>query len=101
MSSERYIAAADCDNDRVSVFSVDGEFIRHVGEGEVRYPFGVACSAFDELVVADRDNGRVVVCGVDGGRVMTMGSGGFRGVAIHGAAIFAHNHGGEQCVVFE
>jgi hypothetical protein len=55
-SGDRHVAVADHDNNRVSVFSVDGEFIRHVGVGVLRGPQGVAASAFDELVVADYGN---------------------------------------------
>jgi hypothetical protein len=61
MSGHRHVAVADCSNDRVSVFSVEGEFVRHVGVGELSLPSGVACSAFDEIVVADTNNLRVVV----------------------------------------
>jgi hypothetical protein len=51
MSDERHIAVTNWSNHRVTVFSVDGEFIRYVGVGVLRYPQGVACSAFDELCV--------------------------------------------------
>jgi DNA-binding beta-propeller fold protein YncE len=99
-TDDRYIAVADCHNDRVSVFSVEGFFIRHVGVGELRAPRGVASSAFDELVVADTDNRRVVVFNTSGEVAMTMGDGDFRGVAVHGGTIFAQDLHGEACVVF-
>ncbi len=57
MSDDRHVAVADPDNHRVNVFSVDGEFIRHVGVGVLRCPRDVACTAFDELVVTDTDCG--------------------------------------------
>jgi DNA-binding beta-propeller fold protein YncE len=59
MSGDRHIAVADNKNDRVSVFGVDGTFVRHVGVGVLKTPIGVACSAFDDLVVADNANRRV------------------------------------------
>jgi DNA-binding beta-propeller fold protein YncE len=99
MSGHRHIAVADCYNDRVSVFSVEGEFVRHVGVGELSRPSGVACSAFDELVVADTWNCRVVVFSASE-MLHTMGGGRFTGVAIHGGAIFAQTVIHDKCVVF-
>jgi DNA-binding beta-propeller fold protein YncE len=40
VSHDRHVAVAERDNDRVSVFSIDGEFIRHVGGGLVKVPHG-------------------------------------------------------------
>jgi hypothetical protein len=100
MSDDRHVAVADVNSSRVSVFSVDGEFIRHVGVGVLTLPRAVACSASDELVVGD--NHRVVVfsAGGDSEEVMTMGHGGFSGVAVHGATVFAQDHWNAICVVF-
>jgi DNA-binding beta-propeller fold protein YncE len=103
MSGHRHVAVADCVNHRVSMFSVEGEFVRHVGVGKLRWPSGVACSAFDELVVADRDNNRVVVFIGSGEMLHTMGDGDFTGIAIHGGTIFAQTCDAavsDECVVF-
>jgi hypothetical protein len=100
MADDRRIAVAD-DNNRVSVFSVDGEFVRHVGEGQLKEPRGVACSAFDELVVADGSNKRVVVFSASGEMLKAMGFGRFTGVAMHGGTVLAQDYESERCVVFE
>jgi DNA-binding beta-propeller fold protein YncE len=105
MSKNRHVAVADTNNSRVSVFSVDGEFVRHVGVGELNRPTGVACSAYDELVVADTNNGRVVVFsagpGTGSGKVLkVMGRVNFTGVAIHGGTVFAHT-AVETCALFK
>jgi hypothetical protein len=52
---DRRVAVADSTNYRVSVFTVEGKFIRHVGAGvfDVTGPLGVASSPCDELVVGD------------------------------------------------
>jgi tripartite motif-containing protein 71 len=101
MAGDRHVAVADCNNSRVSVFSVDtGEFIRDVGEGELLRPQGVACSAHDELIVADTEHDRVVVFGASGAVLKTMGRDDFGGVAIHGGAIYAVDSYAEKCVVF-
>ncbi len=107
MSGHRHVAVADYWNHRVSVISVEGEFIRHVGVGKLSYPHGVACSAFDELVVADYGNRRVVVFSASG-KLKTIGSGRtigssrpFSGVAIHGGTIFAQDYNNSKCILFK
>ncbi len=99
MSGHRHVAVADNNNSRVSVFSVEGEFVRHVGVGELRSPTGVACSAFDEIVVACGLSGRVAVFSASGEVLHTMRGGDFSGVAIHGSTIFAQTYN-DKCVVF-
>jgi DNA-binding beta-propeller fold protein YncE len=100
MSGHRHVAVADCYKRRVSVFSVEGEFVRHVGVGELSYPQGVACSAFDEIVVADWGARCVVVFSASGEMLHMMRGGALTGVAMHGGTIFAQTHGSDKCVVF-
>ncbi len=100
MSDHHHVAVADCRNDRVSVFSVEGEFVRHVGVGNLRRPHGVACSAFDELVVADYGNKRVVVFSASGEMLHAMGDGRYSGVTVHGSTIFAQTYVDCNCVLF-
>jgi DNA-binding beta-propeller fold protein YncE len=103
MSGDRHVAVADSGNGRVSVFSIDGDFIRHVGVAVLVYPRGVACSAFDELVVADDGSKCVVVLSASGDTLKTMGSGDFTasGVTTHGGTVFAHDYLGDtRCVFF-
>jgi DNA-binding beta-propeller fold protein YncE len=89
MSGDRHVAVADFGNHRVSVFSVDGEFIHHVGVGALNGPKGVAASAFDELVVADTGNRCLRVFSTDGDVLASVGEGRFTGVAVHGSSMFA------------
>jgi tripartite motif-containing protein 2/3 len=100
MSGHRHVAVADCYNSRVSVFSVEGEFVRHVDVGVLWLPSGVACSAFDELVVADSGNKRIVVFSASGEMQHTMRGGNFTGIAMHGGTIFAQTYDDDKCVVF-
>ncbi len=111
MANDRHVAIADSGNRRVSVFSVEDDFVRHVGVGAsvLRCPEGVACSAFDELVVTDADRdgyaSRVVVF-TAGGEVATMLGG--RGsdiccAALHDGALFVYCcscNGSSKCIVF-
>jgi hypothetical protein len=100
MSGHCHVAVADCYSDRVSVFSVDGEFIRQVGVGVLNRPTTVACSAFDELVVSDSGNNRVVVFSASGETLKTMVRGRFIGVAIHGDTVFGQDYDASKCILF-
>jgi DNA-binding beta-propeller fold protein YncE len=100
MPGHRHVAVVDYWNHRVSVFSVEGEFVRHVGVGKLDLPQGVACSGFDEIVVADTYNARVVVFSTSGEMRHRMGRDTFTGVAMHGGTIFAQTFNEDKCVVF-
>ncbi len=89
MSGDRHVAVTEWGNDRVSVFSVDGEFIRHVGVGILMNPQGVACSAFDELIVADYGNRCLRVFSATGDLLASVGEGHFTAVVVHGGSVFA------------
>jgi DNA-binding beta-propeller fold protein YncE len=88
MSGDRHVAVAEWGNNRVSVFSIDGEFIRHVGVDVVWLPQGVAASAFDELVVADRGNRCLRVFSSTGDLLASFCEGHFNSVAVHGGSVF-------------
>jgi DNA-binding beta-propeller fold protein YncE len=99
MLADARVAVADSWNNRVSVFSVDGDFIRHVGVGALTSPFGVVCSAFDELVVADRSR-LVRVFGAIGEVLVKVQCEQIStGVAMHGGALFVQSMG-PTCAVF-
>jgi DNA-binding beta-propeller fold protein YncE len=83
MSGDRHVAVAEWGNHRVSIFSIDGEFIRHVGVGVLCGPQGVAASAFDKLVVADTENRCLRVFSSAGDLLATVGEGRFTCVAMH------------------
>jgi hypothetical protein len=89
VSGDRHVAVADGGNKRVSVFSTDGELIHHVGVGVLRSPEGVAASAFDELVVADRGTCCLHVFSDTGDLLASYGAGHFNGVVVHGSGVLA------------
>jgi DNA-binding beta-propeller fold protein YncE len=101
LPGDRHVAVADRSNSRVSVFSVDGEFIRHVGVGVLHSPHGVMAPAFDELVVADPDNRCLRVLSVTGDLLASVGDGTFGGVAVHGCTVFAADESAFTVTVFE
>ncbi len=99
MDGGRRVAVADGQRGVVSVFTIDGEFIRHVGEGVLDYPQGLACSAFDELVVATPGRGRICVFSDVGDLLMTFGMVFFTGVCVHGASVLSVAYGG-HCIMW-
>ncbi len=103
-SGGRHIAVANSSNSRVSVFSVGGDFIRNVGARVLTCPEAVACSAFDELVVADRVKRRIFVFSDAGDVLMKSGEGSFRGVTVSPAGSrlcsIDMSHGHCECVMF-
>jgi DNA-binding beta-propeller fold protein YncE len=101
-ADDEHVAVADGGNQRVSVFHIGGAFQRHVGTGVLGGPCGVACSAADELVVADRGATCVWVFDTDGSVMHCLGRGGiFTGVVVLGATVLACDSSAWQCVVFK
>jgi DNA-binding beta-propeller fold protein YncE len=94
------VAVADVDSNCVSVFSIDGTFIRrrHVGVGVLKSPHGVALTVSGELVVDDSGNEpvRVVVLSEEGHAVF-IHPGVFAGVAVCGDAILVQDVERERC----
>jgi DNA-binding beta-propeller fold protein YncE len=101
LSGDRHVAVADRGSNRVSVFSVDGHFIRHVGVGVLSHPQGVAASAFDELVVADSGNRCLRVFSDTGELLAKLGDAFVTGVAVHGSTVFAAIGRAETVLVFQ
>jgi DNA-binding beta-propeller fold protein YncE len=100
LSDDRHVAILERGNYRVSVLSIDGEFIRHVGVGILKNPQGVAASAFDELVVADAGNRCLRVFSSDGDLLATVCEGCFTAVAVHGSSVFAVDEDAATVFVF-
>jgi hypothetical protein len=100
IDDDRHIAVADIFCNRVSVFSVDGQFIRHVGVGVLRRPLSIACSTVDELVIADSDNSCIAVFSASGDLIATSHlDHACVGVAVHGSTVFALLFDKPRCVV--
>jgi hypothetical protein len=91
------VAVAEDKNNRISVFTLEGDFVRHVGVGKLTRPRTVACASLgDELVVADSDN-CVCVSHTTGEILHTLQTGRFSSIAIHGDTIYELRAG--KCVV--
>jgi hypothetical protein len=99
VSGDRHVAVADFGNQRVSVFSVGGEFIHHVGVGVLCGPQGVAASAFDELVVADSIKRCLCVFSSAGDLLASVSEGRFTGVAVSGSSVMAMECGAKTVSV--
>jgi hypothetical protein len=104
MHRDEHVAVSDSGprNRRVSVFSLNGTFIRNVGKGSLVCPRGIASSAYDELVVADFGsiwthdapgffpNPRICIFSDMGDLLTSFGWGyPFIDVAVFGSSVFA------------
>jgi DNA-binding beta-propeller fold protein YncE len=99
LSGDRHVAVVS--SNRVSVFSVGGEFIRHIGVGVLNLPHGVAASAFDEIVVAEIAPQRLRVFSATGDLLATVGEGRrFTEVTLHGSTVFAASENPSAVTVF-
>jgi DNA-binding beta-propeller fold protein YncE len=97
------VAVADSGNARVSVFTIEGVFQRHVGVGVLSTPATIACAPCDELLVGDSAQSRLFLFSATGellasfGGVAVLGAG-LAGVTIHNGTVFAHSTLG--CTLF-
>jgi hypothetical protein len=95
MSGDRHVAASDHRHNCVCIFSVDGAFVRHIKSPVfgVWWPGGIACSAFDELVVADRCLRRIYILGPDDTLLTSLTEGGresrFSAMTMNGSSVIA------------
>jgi hypothetical protein len=94
------IAVAEYGNSRISVFHVDGTFDRFLGGGVLCWPHSIACTAFDEFVVADSGSRCVFVFNSLGELRNKVGTYSFTGVLVHRGAIFAQSIHASECVVY-
>jgi len=70
------LLVAECKNQRLSLFTVDGVFLKHVGAGVLADGIkDVSFGAGGEIIVADCDNNRICVFSSDGDTLIkTWGS---------------------------
>jgi hypothetical protein len=95
-----HVAIAEYSTTRVSVFDLHGAFVRHVGDGVLSNAEGVACSAFNELVVADTANSCIHVFSDVGELLLTFGAHSCSSVALHGNTLVATSYVLQMCAVY-
>ncbi len=109
MGTTRRIAVTDFENHRISVFSTEGVFDRHVSAGELCHPHGIACTETGhELIVTTCGCRRTLLVLRDSGELLhKLKASGvyekedvFTSIAMHGDRIFAHLLKANACVVF-
>ncbi len=99
MASHRQLAVVSSWNHSISIFTFEGVFVRHVGVGTLYHPGGVACSAYNELVVADGTN-RGVVFSASGEVHRTMRGCLVGSIALRGGVVVTQATVGSRCAVF-
>lgn len=94
---------ADSGNDRVSVFSGAGAFLRAFGAGELAEPKDVALDGSGRAFVADYGNDRVAVFSAAGAFLFEFGVGSVvkpTGISVDGSVVFVADSGSERIAVF-
>lgn len=89
MFQDTHLVIVDWGNSRVSVFTCDGDFVRHIGAGVLKRPESVACSVANEIVVCDTCNWCLRLFSGSGALLQTFGRGVFSGVCIRGSTLTA------------
>lgn len=89
VSDDSHVAVTDCQNHRISMFTIRGKFVRHIGVGVLKKPRGVACSAANEIVVADRGNWCLRLFSDSGEFLKSFACGNFTRVCTRGDTVFA------------
>jgi len=83
VAPDKRLYVVDSVNNRIQIFSRDGEFIKSFGtkgkgDGQFSIPFGIAAGADGRVFVTDSKNSRVQVFDTDGGFLYSFGRGGGR-----------------------
>ncbi|GIT02223.1 MAG: hypothetical protein CM1200mP27_08480 [Chloroflexota bacterium] len=73
------VYVSDRDNNRIQVFDSQGKFLRKwggfgSGDGELRWPQGIAISNDGNVYVSDRGNDRIQVFDLQGGFIRKWGA---------------------------
>jgi sugar lactone lactonase YvrE len=93
-TSRRDVAFSDFYGGCVFAVSLKGKFLQRIGDAVLRCPQGLACSAFDELLVADGALRRLFVFSTAGELMRTLDCDvTFGCIALHGSSVFAGDGG--------
>jgi hypothetical protein len=103
------LVVADSGRRRISMFTLDGELVRHVGEGALQRPISFACVARGELVVVDdcgtmaaprttytrQPHYRIVAIDAAGVARALLENTTYNSVTLHKGTVYAYDGGGE------
>ena len=73
MDSYNHLFIGNRSNNRIEVLGTNGQFIRQIGVGQLREPYGVTVHN-EQLYVADTGNNRVAIFTLGGQLISTIGS---------------------------
>jgi hypothetical protein len=87
-TTRRDIAFTDFYGGCVYAVSLEGNLLQRIGDGVLRCPQGLACSAFDELLVADGALRRLFVFSTAGELMRSLDCDVFGCITLHGSSVF-------------
>ena len=61
-----HLYVSDRDNHRVQVFTLEGQYVREFGTGQLKYPHGLTVTSDGSVLVADKGNDRVALFDKEG-----------------------------------
>lgn len=106
---DRTIYIADTNNQRIQVFDYDGNPISMFGEngegeGQFRFPYGIASDAQGQLYIADLYNGNISIFSADGQFIKYFGQKGEfvrpAGLSIDGDKLYVSDVAKNEIIVF-
>ena len=76
ISSNGHLLVADCHNNCIISFTLDGTFVGRFNKGQLSYPMELTTDVLGYVLVTENDTNRVVVFDQDGACVCQFGSNG-------------------------
>lgn len=103
-----HVLLAEYSNNRLSLFTVQGEFVRCIGVGVLNCPVDVEFTSSGDILVSDYGNRRICVFSPEGDLLRAFGSvgseaGQFTGpaaLAMHGDELYVLDEGSARVQVF-
>ena len=69
--SGHIIAVTPADVHNISLFSEEGQFVKHIDSEHLKFPFHISTDDDDDITVCDRESNEVIVISHDGTEILT------------------------------
>ena len=69
--SGHIIAVTPADVHNISLFSEEGQFVKHIDSEHLKFPFHISTDYYDDITVCDQESNEVIVISSDGTELVT------------------------------